>query len=63
MPLALIFSKLREIISSWRTIIILARKPDKEEFKLLARLTFLGFALVGAIAYIIHLVAMMLRGV
>ena len=63
MPLVTIIDKLREIIRSWRTIIILARKPDKEEFKLLTRLTFLGFTLVGAIAYIIHLVAIMLRGV
>ena len=54
-----ISSKLKETIASWRKIVLLARKPDRDEYKLLVRLTFLGFTLVGAIAYIIHLITMM----
>jgi protein transport protein SEC61 subunit gamma-like protein len=57
MPLT---SKLREYITAWRRILILARRPDDEEFYLLTKLNLLGFTLVGGIAYIIHLVYVLL---
>jgi len=52
--------KIREYITAWRRILILARRPDEDEFMLLAKLNFLGFTLVGSIAYIIHLVYVLL---
>jgi len=52
-------ARLKELIASWRRIVLLARKPDREEYTLLVRLTFLGFTLIGAIAYVIHLVTIM----
>ncbi len=48
--------KLKEYWAAWRRILVLARRPDEEEFMLLTKLNFLGFTLVGGIAYIIHLV-------
>ena len=53
-------SKLRSYLTTWRRILILSRKPDEEEFNLLSKLNLLGFALVGGIAYIIHLVYVLL---
>ncbi len=55
-----LISKMREYITAWRRILILARRPDEEEFYLLVKLNFLGFTLVGGIAYIIHLVHVLL---
>ncbi|MCE4625133.1 MAG: protein translocase SEC61 complex subunit gamma [Desulfurococcales archaeon] len=52
MPL---ISKMKEYVAAWRRILILSRRPDEEEFYLLAKLNLLGFTLVGGIAYIIHL--------
>jgi len=49
--------KVREHVSSWKRLWRLARKPDREEYTLLLRLSFLGFALVGVLAYVVHLVA------
>lgn len=49
--------RLRELISSWRRILQLSRKPEKEEFTLLLKLNLLGFTLIGSIAYLIHIIA------
>jgi len=48
--------KVRYYIDMWRRILKLSRRPDEEEFNLLVKLNLLGFTLVGGIAYIIHLV-------
>ena len=53
-------AKIREYINAWRRILVLARRPDEEEFMLLTKLNFLGFTLVGGIAYIIHLMYVLL---
>jgi len=48
--------KLKEYWTAWKRILVLARRPDEEEFMLLTKLNFLGFTIVGGIAYIIHLI-------
>lgn len=48
---------LKGLIDSWRRILKLARKPDKEEFTLLLKLNLLGFTLIGSISYLIHIIA------
>ncbi|MDP8002826.1 MAG: protein translocase SEC61 complex subunit gamma [Caldisphaera sp.] len=55
-----ISEKIREYLSAWKRIILLSRRPDEEEFNLLTRLSLLGFVIVGAIGYIIHLVYVLL---
>jgi len=45
------------LVSSWKRILALSRKPDREEFALLLKLNLLGFTLVGSIAYLIHIIA------
>ncbi|PMB75789.1 MAG: protein translocase SEC61 complex subunit gamma [Fervidicoccus fontis] len=48
-------SKIKEMLSMWRKILKLSRRPDKEEFNLLLKLNIIGFTLVGTIAYIVHI--------
>ncbi len=50
-------SKIGEMLGSWKKILKLSRKPDRKEFMLLLKMNFLGFTLVGSIAYIIHVMA------
>ncbi len=50
-------NRIKTMINMWGKIIKLSRKPEKEEFNLLLKLNFMGFALVGGIAYIIHILA------
>jgi len=55
-----LLQKMREYWAAWKRILVLARRPDDEEFNLLVKLNFLGFTIVGSIAYIIHLVYVLL---
>jgi len=48
---------LREILAMWKKIIRLSRKPDREEYVLSIKISFLAFFLVGSIAYLVKLVA------
>jgi len=52
--------RLRNHVAAWRRVVLLSRKPDEEEFSVLTRLTIIGFLLVGVLAYIIHLVYVLL---
>lgn len=52
---------LSELLESWRRIIELARKPDKEELMLSLKMVFIGFAIIGTISFIIRYVAALLR--
>ncbi|RLG84574.1 MAG: protein translocase SEC61 complex subunit gamma [Thermoprotei archaeon] len=44
----------REIVDSWRRIIMLARKPDREEYLLTLKMVLLGLVIVGGISFIIR---------
>ncbi len=46
----------RELIDSWRKILILARKPTTDEYMLSLKMSLLGLTLVGGIAFIIRVV-------
>ena len=52
--------KVKNHLNAWKRIVLLSRRPDEEEFSLLTRLTLIGFLLVGVIAYVIHLIYVML---
>ena len=58
--IARIRGKIKSYIDAWRSILLLARRPDDEEFSLLLKLSILGFTLVGGIGYIIHLLYVLL---
>jgi len=55
--------RLNEIWESWKRIIRLARKPDKDEFALSIKISFLAFFLVGSIAYFIRLISYLIQPV
>ena len=52
--------RLQNHIASWKKVVTLSRKPDDEEFSILTRLTLIGFLLVGAMAYVIHIIYVLL---
>ncbi len=52
--------KIREMFTQWRRIIMLARKPDREELMLSVKISLLVFFVVGGIAYLIRLTASLL---
>jgi protein transport protein SEC61 subunit gamma-like protein len=54
--------KIKMYFSMWKRILELSRRPSDEEFNLLLKLNLLGFVVVGGIAYIIHLVSVLIGG-
>ena len=54
---------LKEIFSSWGKIIKLSRKPDKDEFLLMIKLSLLAIVIIGIIAYVIHIIFSMIKPV
>jgi len=46
--------KLRKSLKQIKRVIKVATKPEKEEFWAVAKVTLIGMAIIGAIAYIIR---------
>ncbi|WP_440060176.1 protein translocase SEC61 complex subunit gamma [Thermogladius sp. 4427co] len=46
----------REMVDQWKKIFMLATKPERDEFVTTLKLSLLGLAIVGAIAFIIRIV-------
>ena len=49
-------SKIKEKLKQYKRVLSVARKPDKEEFLLSARITGAGIIFLGLIGFIIFLV-------
>jgi protein transport protein SEC61 subunit gamma-like protein len=47
---------INEKIKEWNRVIKLSRKPKRAEFEMIAKITGLGMALVGAIGFIIRMI-------
>ncbi len=54
--------RISEEIESWRRTVRLARKPTKDEFLMVAKVTGLGIVIIGLIAYIIKIIIYFLGG-
>ncbi len=54
---------LKEFIKNSIILFKLARKPSKNEFLLALRITLIGVAVIGVIAFIIRFVALAIQGV
>ncbi len=49
-------------LSEWKLVLLRVKKPERDEFIQAAKVVWLGIVLVGGIAYIIHLIAVLLLG-
>ncbi|NAZ26838.1 MAG: protein translocase SEC61 complex subunit gamma [Thermogladius sp.] len=46
----------REIVDQWRKIFTVAAKPERDDFMTTLKLSLLGMAIVGGIAFVIRVV-------
>jgi protein transport protein SEC61 subunit gamma-like protein len=46
---------IQEKIKEWNRVIKLSRKPRRSEFVMIAKITGLGMALIGAIGFVIRM--------
>lgn len=52
----------RTFLKQAKRVLKVSTKPDKEEYWAVAKVTFLGMALIGLIAYVIRTVSILLGG-
>ena len=50
-----IFSKIRSFAIQSRRVLKITKKPSKEEFKIIVKVSGIGIAVIGAIGFCIHL--------
>jgi len=48
---------IKETLTRYKRVLILARKPDKKELKETARICGIGFVIMGLIGFIIYLIS------
>jgi protein translocase SEC61 complex gamma subunit len=46
--------KIKEMVASYRRVLVIARKPDKDEFVKTAKICLIGMGLVGLIGFIVY---------
>jgi len=46
--------KIKETLASYKRVLIIARKPDKEELVKTAKICLIGIGLIGLIGFIIY---------
>ena len=56
-----IFGRLKNILSNYKRVVEVARKPEKEEFISSAKITGSGIILIGTIGFIIFLLYFVIR--
>jgi len=47
---------LRELVDAWRRILLIASKPEPDEYWTVLKISLLGLALVGGISFAIRIV-------
>jgi protein translocase SEC61 complex gamma subunit len=55
--LSKILVKLKEILENYRRVLIIARKPDKEEFLKTVKICLIGMGIIGFIGFIIYAIS------
>ena len=50
-------SKIRQKLEEYARVLKITRKPTKEEYSISAKITGLGILLIGALGFVIYLVA------
>jgi protein translocase SEC61 complex gamma subunit len=49
-----LFTKIKEVIEHYRRVLIVARKPDKEEFIKNVKICLMGMGIIGFIGFILY---------
>lgn len=53
---------IKELVERIRRVLLVASKPDKEEFEQSVKITGLGMLLIGLIGFVIFLIVMLIGG-
>lgn len=51
-----IMENLRSFIANSKRVLVIAKKPDRKEFEIMAKVTGIGIIIIGIIGYVIYLI-------
>ncbi len=54
--------KLKGFITQARRVLLVASKPDKDDYKQSAKITSLGMVIIGALGFVIFLIVQLIGG-
>lgn len=54
--------RLKEFISECRRVLQVTKRPDKQEFTTIVKISALGIAVIGLIGFLITMISTVLRG-
>jgi len=54
--------KIKEILENYKRVLMIAKKPDKEEFILTAKICAIGIIGIGIIGFLIYLLSILFIG-
>ncbi|MBI4896229.1 MAG: protein translocase SEC61 complex subunit gamma [Candidatus Aenigmarchaeota archaeon] len=52
----------KKFVEQIRRVLLVAHKPDKDEFRQSAKITGLGFAVIGVIGFVIFMIVQLIGG-
>jgi protein transport protein SEC61 subunit gamma-like protein len=52
--------KIKELLTNYKRVVQIARKPDKDEFKITSKVCAIGMALIGLIGFIVFILFVLL---
>ncbi len=55
-----LFTELKEKLQAYHRVLIVARKPTWEEFRVVAKVTGVGMLLIGTLGFIIYIISVLL---
>lgn len=55
--------KLKSKLKQYKRVLKITKKPSMDEFKATAKITAIGALIIGAIGFVIHLLATFVKGV
>ena len=53
---------LKETIKKYKRVLILARKPTKDELRRISRICFIGFFVMGLISFVFYMISAIFGG-
>lgn len=54
--------KIKRFLIECKRVIIVTKKPDREEFKTIVKISGIGILLIGLIGFLVNMIAVMITG-
>jgi protein transport protein SEC61 subunit gamma-like protein len=57
-----VFSKIKKTIENYKRVLIVAKRPDREELILITKICLIGMGIIGFIGFIVYVLSIIFIG-